>query len=142
MRQKFKLSIITILILLFSADTLVSPYLFDIGTQKLWQHCPNGQHYDGSHCQGTIKLLSWQKSLQYCASLDSKLPWRLPTRNELLQYYYQHGQQKLHWRNLYWSSSTNEEQPQSAWYLIPGLDWVFANYKELDGISLCVADLL
>jgi hypothetical protein len=140
MCQTLRLVLMIGFVLLLTTDVILTPSLYDHVTQRFWQHCPAGQDYDGIRCQGKVWLLSWQKSLQYCAGLDGQLLWRLPTRNELLQYYHHYGQQRLALRNLYWTSSTDAERPQLAWYLIPSVDWIYTNYKELDGISLCVAD--
>ncbi|MCX7086709.1 MAG: DUF1566 domain-containing protein [Methylococcales bacterium] len=140
MRQTIRLVIVIGFVLQLSADVWLISHAYDATTKKFWQRCAAGQVYDGMHCKGAVLLLSWQKSLQYCTDLEGRRAWRLPTRNELLAYYFQHGQQQLIWRNLYWTSSTDVERPQLAWYLIPGLDWMVTNYKELDGISLCVAD--
>jgi hypothetical protein len=100
----------------------------------LWQSCPAGQVLNKAECQGTAMTLPWDKALNYCAQLDM----RLATRNELLNYYLQETPVSLNIANLYWTSSTDADKPALAWYLIPKLNWVYANLKELDGLVLCV----
>lgn len=100
----------------------------------LWQRCPAGQLFTQDECQGIPTTLPWDKALNYCAEQNM----RLATRHELLNYYLQEHPVSLSIANLYWSSSTDFKKPELAWYLIPKLDWVYANLKELDGLVLCV----
>ena len=133
MRQK-----ILMLICLLLTACHESPFYFDSQTQLHWQHCPAGQQLIFNHCRRTAKTLQWDEALRYCASLDNNQSWRLPNRTELLAYYSHYGTQKMAIINLYWSSSTEPNNPQLAWYLIPQLNWLYANLKELDGLVLCV----
>jgi len=113
---------------------------FDKQTQLYWQHCPAGQQMSFNRCYGTVKTLQWQEALRYCAALKTnQQSWRLASRTELLAYYHYYGTKKLPIINLYWSSSTDPSNPQLAWYLIPQLNWLYANLKELDGLVLCVS---
>ncbi len=110
-------------------------------SDKWWQACPAGQSLENQICQGRPITMAWHEALGYCASLSGKKTWRLPDRNELLNFYHwPESRNALSFVNLYWSSTTNEDNPQMAWYLVPGLDWLYFNLKELDGLVLCVAD--
>ena len=113
---------------------------FDPHTQLHWMHCPVGQKYSHNQCVGTVVTMHWDESLRYCAELGvGQLEWRLASRNELMQYYAHYNRQKMAVINLYWSSSTDASNSELAWYLVPGLNWLYANLKELDGVVLCVA---
>ncbi len=122
------------------ADAKREAFVYDPALQQYWQHCEAGMEYTGRTCQGSVLALSWQKALLYCAALSADKVWRLPTRDELMHYYARYGQKRLHIVNLYWTSTTDVEHPELAWYLIPELRWVYTNYKELDGLVLCVAN--
>ena len=83
--------------------------------------------------------MHWDEALRYCADLNySKREWRLANRDELLNYYVHFGALKMDIVNLYWSGSTQPANPELAWYLVPKLNSLFANLKELDGLVLCV----
>ena len=130
MRKKFRLIFFLLLAGCSNPDTLQLVK----NNSLLWLHCPAGQFFDNTQCQGTAITLPWDKALKYCATQNM----RLATRNELLNYYLQEHPTSLSIANLYWSSSTDLKNPDLAWYLIPKLDWVYANLKELDGLVLCV----
>lgn len=130
MRKKYRL----ILFLLLTDCSSSDPVPLVTHKNLLWQPCPAGQLLNKTECQGTALTLPWDKALNYCAQQDM----RLATRNELLNYYLQEHPVSLDIANLYWTSSTDLDKPELAWYLIPRLDWVYANLKELDGLVLCV----
>lgn len=129
MRQKFGL----IFLLLVGCSKQDSMKLSSDG-DLLWQHCPAGQFFEKNHCRGNPITLQWDEALRYCA----KNKMRLAKRDELLDYYQQKHPASLNIANLYWTSTTDPQNPELAWYLIPKLDWVYANLKELDGLVLCV----
>lgn len=124
------------LILLLLLSSCSTPDLSQVVENKnlLWRRCPAGQTFTQDECQGIPLTLPWDKALNYCA----KQNMRLATRNELLNYYLQQYPASLQIANLYWSSSTHLKNPELAWYLIPKIDWVYANLKELNGLVLCV----
>jgi len=83
--------------------------------------------------------MHWDEALRYCADLNnSKLEWRLARRDELLNYYLHFGALKMNIVNLYWTSTTKPGNHQLAWYLIPKLNLLITNPKQLDGLVLCV----
>lgn len=106
-----------------------------------WQACEAGLTYNGKSCRGQVRLLNWQEALNYCAKLEHVGRWRLPSREELLNYYVVKGRSALHFVNVYWTSSTDIENPELAWYLVPTINLMYTNYKELVGLTLCVAEL-
>lgn len=123
---------------LFSCSKNPQAY-YDQLTRLHWMHCPVGQDYVDNQCQGRAKTMHWDEALRYCTTLDSAgYEWRLPKREELLNYYLHFGALKMNNVNFYWSSSTEPDNPELAWYLIPKLNVLFANLKELDGLVLCV----
>ncbi|WP_428355684.1 DUF1566 domain-containing protein [Methyloprofundus sp.] len=112
---------------------------FDQQTGLYWTHCPAEQVFTDQLCQGNAITMHWDEALRYCAELNnSKRQWRLANRDELLSYYVHFGALKMDMVNLYWTSSTQPDNPELAWYLIPKLNLLVANLKELDGLVLCV----
>lgn len=140
MHKILSIVFLSVLISSLAADTKLQAFVFDATLQQYWQQCEAGMEYSGHACQGSAVALSWQKALVYCAALSPNKTWRLPTRDELLRYYALYGNKRLHLVNLYWTATTDVEHPELAWYLIPELRWVYTNYKELDGLVLCVAN--
>lgn len=105
-------------------------------TGLYWMQCPVGQVYYEYQCQGVAKTMHWDEALRYCAGLGGL--WRLASREQLIAYYTSFGALKMNIGNLYWTSSTQSGHPELAWYLIPKLNILVANLKELDGLVLCV----
>lgn len=128
----------SLLCCLLRTDGKTMQFFYAKETQQYWQQCEAGLEYVGNNCRGNPLMLSWQQALRYCADLPGN--WRLAKRDELFGFYMRFGRAQLHFVNLYWTSSTDSERPELAWYLIPELRWLYTNYKELDGLVLCLAD--
>lgn len=52
----------------------------DVQSQLIWQRCAVGQTWNGSHCTGTEKSLTWAQALQ---EAKAQAGWRLPNIKEL-----------------------------------------------------------
>lgn len=139
MKTTIKITLLLIFKLNLSACNSDAQSFFDQQTGLYWTHCPAGQIFSKNQCQGTAKTMHWDEALRYCVALDSaQQKWRLPKRDEMINYYLHFGILKMDIVNFYWSSSTYPNNPELAWYLIPKLNLLFANLKELDGLVLCV----
>lgn len=139
MKSYLKIIFILIIISKLTACNKEPQAFYDQQTSLYWTHCPAGQVFSLKQCRGTAKTMHWDEALRYCSEIDSAhRQWRLPKRDELLKYYLHFGVLKMDIVNLYWSSSTHPDNPELAWYLIPKLNLLFANLKELDGLVLCV----
>ena len=96
--------------------------------------CPAGQVKVNSLCEGNPISMNWQKALSYC----DKKQTRLANRNELLYYFFNDLNKQNLKNNIYWSSTTNKENPHLAWYFVAGINRLYSNQKELDGLVVCV----
>ncbi|NOT85857.1 MAG: DUF1566 domain-containing protein [Methylococcaceae bacterium] len=143
MRTIASVIIAVLLVLLLRRDMPINSGVVIGSAHQVWQRCEAGLSYNGITCKGMALTVSWQQALSYCAALeDGTRTWHLPSREALMSYYHETGRSGLHFVNLYWMSTTDSQRPELAWYLIPGLDWVYTNFKELDGLVLCVSDTL
>lgn len=93
-------------------------------------------------------LLNWGQALRYCTQLqwESFTDWRLPNRTEILSLI---NRQKRTPAisdflaqdtkdNVYWSSSTDSEQPELAYYISFFSGNSYANSKRVQAYVRCV----
>jgi len=98
----------------------------DKSTGLIWQHCGYGQTWDGSGCTGSEGAQSWTEALDYVDDLNDSSyfgysDWHLPTRNELQSLLdYSLDSPATTFPNMassYWSSTTNANSTDDAWYV-------------------------
>lgn len=113
-------------------------------TRLFWQYCsPTSLN----SCPEPL-LLDWGQALRYCTQLQwaSFTDWRLPNRAELLSLV---NRQKRTPAvndvlaqntkdNVYWSSSTDSEQPELAYYISFFSGNSYANSKRVQAYVRCV----
>lgn len=151
----FKILISAAFLFLLIIGSSATPYLVELIRQKQyvdknarlsWQYCspyPFG-------CPQPL-LLNWSQALNYCQQLtwDQQQNWRLPNRNELISL--------INWNqrtpaitsrlkettknSVYWSSTTDLEHPEKAYYSSFFSGFSYPNYKIVQGYVRCVRNL-
>jgi hypothetical protein len=115
----------------------------DKETGLSWQRCSS----DWIQCPEPL-LLDWSQALRYCHQLhwDQQQDWRLPNRHELISLINVNQRtpstvkllQAETRNNVYWSSSTDAEHPEKAYYSSFFSGYSYANYKIVQGHVRCV----
>lgn len=133
----------TITVALYAADFLKQKQYHDKNTGLSWQLCSSAF----IKCPEPL-LLDWSHALRYCEQLNwnQQQDWRLPNRQELISIINVDQRtpsiikplQSDTRNNVYWSSTTDSEHPEKAYYSSFFSGYSYANYKIVQGHVRCV----
>ena len=118
--------------------------IYKMETGLLWQYCQSTFFIS---CPRPL-LLDWGTALRYCAHLNwaGYTDWWLPNRAELLSLVNRNQRvpavdvllRKVTKDNVYWSSNTNRQFPDQAYYVSFFSGNSYANSKYVQGYVRCV----